>query len=79
MIDGDTFMSAAIKELAEEVGDEINIKSDDLIELGKFPLSCGGCDEYMSLMAFEYHLDLETFKKLMVGKEVLKESAKTFM
>lgn len=64
MIDGDTFVSAAIKELAEEVGEEISIDADDLINLGKFPLSCGGCDEFMTLMAFEYNLTKEMFRKL---------------
>lgn len=64
MIDGDTFNSAAIKELSEEIGSEIKISADDLINLGKYPLSCGGLDEFMTLMAFEYHLDEDTFNLL---------------
>lgn len=64
MIDGDTFNSAAIKELSEEIGSEISISTDDLINLGKYPLSCGGLDEFMTLMAFRYHLDTKTFDLL---------------
>lgn len=64
MIDGETFHSAAIRELEEEVGEEINISTHDLINLGKFPLSAGGCDEYMTLMAFEYTLSEKTFNLL---------------
>lgn len=64
MIDGESFHSAAIRELEEEVGEEINISTHDLINLGKFPLSAGGCDEYMTLMAFEYKLPEKVFNIL---------------
>lgn len=64
MVDGDTVACAALKELGEEIGTEIKINAEDLINLGRFPLSCGGCDEYMNLVAFYYDLDMETFEKL---------------
>lgn len=64
MIDDDEVNVAALKELSEEVGTEFNIKKDDLIHLGKFPLSSGGCDEYMILKAFEMDVSEDILKKL---------------
>lgn len=52
MVDGDTVNVAALKELQEEVGPEFNITSSDLVNMGRFPLSSGGCDEYMDLTFF---------------------------
>ena len=64
MIDDESFESAAIKELSEELGTDIKVSRDDLIFLDKFPLSCGGSDEYMSLFYFDYQLSEEQFKSL---------------
>lgn len=64
MIDDQSFESAAIKELGEELGTDIKVSRNDLIFLDKFPLSCGGSDEYMSLFYFDYNLSEEQFKSL---------------
>lgn len=64
MLDDDSVNVAALKELAEEVGSEFNIHPKDLIDLGKFPLSCGGCDEYISLKAFEIEVESSLLDKL---------------
>lgn len=64
MIDDGSFVSAALRELVEEVGSEFNVTEDDLIDFGKYPVSAGGSDEYISLMAFERHVDEKFIEKL---------------
>lgn len=64
MVDNDTVQCAAIKELGEEIGTDINISEDKLVDLGTFPLSAGGCDENIQLYAFEYNVTKEQLDSL---------------
>lgn len=64
MVDDDSVNVAALKELSEEVGPEFDISVSDLIDLGTFPISSGGCDEYMSLKAFEIYVNMELLDSL---------------
>lgn len=64
MIDDDAVHVAALKELSEEVGSEFDISPSDLLDLGKFSLSSGGCDEYMNLKVFVKNVDKSLLDKL---------------
>lgn len=64
MIDDGTFVSAALKELVEEVGPEFNVEQKDLIDLGSYPVSAGGTDEFLKLYAFEKTIDREILDKI---------------
>lgn len=64
MVDNDTVSCAALKELSEEIGNEFNITENDLINLGKFPLSAGGSDENIFLYAFEMEITEENLNKI---------------
>lgn len=64
MIDNDNFVSAALKELEEEVGPEFKITPSDLIDLGTYSVSCGGTDEHLKLFAFERSVDNDIIEKL---------------
>lgn len=64
MVDNDTVQCAAIKELGEEIGTDIDIDESKLIDLGKYPLSAGGCDENIQLYAFEYNITQDQLDSL---------------
>lgn len=64
MVDNDTVICAALKELSEEIGNDFNITENDLINLGKFPLSAGGSDENIFLYAFEMEITEENLNKI---------------
>ena len=53
MVDGDTVNVAALKELREEVGPDFDVVPSELVNMGRYPLSSGGCDEYMDLTFFK--------------------------
>lgn len=64
MVDNDTVACAALKELSEEIGTEFDLTEKNLINLGTFPLSAGGCDENIHLYAFEYEVDNKFLEKI---------------
>lgn len=64
MVDNDTVSCAALKELKEEIGDELSIDENSLVDLGKFPLSAGGSDENIHLYAFELEINEDILNKL---------------
>lgn len=57
MIDDGTVQSTALREFAEETGLTLALKEHDLMSLGTFTLSPGGCDERLTLYAIELELD----------------------
>lgn len=64
MTDGQSFTSAAIKELKEEVGPEFNVETHEIKFMGKFSVSCGGTDEHMGFYYFEKEIDKEILDKI---------------
>lgn len=80
MLDNDTFAGAAAKELKEEC--KIDIKEDQLINLGELALgsgkgalypSAGGCDESISLFACRKVVDKATIERFEGEKGELYE------
>ncbi|GAA4490275.1 NUDIX domain-containing protein [Gluconacetobacter tumulicola] len=55
MLEGGRLVSTALRELAEEVGTDLAVSADQMVELTTVWLSPGGCDEAITL----YAVDLE--------------------
>lgn len=62
MDENGNFIGVAAKEIKEETG--LTIVESALIPLGGIYPSPGGCDEYIKLYAYEYHLSEEEFVEL---------------
>jgi len=64
MLDGSTFSSTALRELAEEIGADLPVKADDLIELTRVWTTPGGCDEEIGLYYTELDISADLLAKL---------------
>ncbi|MBM9400276.1 NUDIX domain-containing protein [Gluconacetobacter azotocaptans] len=57
MLDGETFASTALRELSEEIGADLAVRQDMLVDLATVWLSPGGCDEAIALYYAVLDLD----------------------
>ncbi|MBB2200985.1 NUDIX domain-containing protein [Gluconacetobacter tumulisoli] len=57
MLDGGTLASTALRELSEEIGADLALRQDMLVELATVWLSPGGCDEAITLYYAVLELD----------------------
>lgn len=64
MLDGGELVSTALRELAEEVGRDLTVPADRLVELTTVWLSPGGCDEAITLYAVDLEIEAATMAAL---------------
>ncbi|WP_367160381.1 NUDIX domain-containing protein [Kozakia baliensis] len=64
MLDGGEFASTMLRELGEEIGADLPVKADDLIELTRYWPSPGGCDEAVAVFYAELDVSPELIAKL---------------
>ncbi|CAP56460.1 NUDIX domain-containing protein [Gluconacetobacter diazotrophicus] len=64
MLDGGQLVSTALRELAEEVGTDLTVRADMLVELTTVWLSPGGCDEAITLYAVDLDIDAQAMRAL---------------
>ena len=64
MVDGGNLVSTALRELAEEVGPDLVVPAERLIELTTVWPSPGGCDEAITLYAVDLEIDEATMRAL---------------
>lgn len=64
MLDDGSFVSKAIEEMAEEIGDDIVIREEDLVELDEALTSPGGSDESVKVYAAEIAVDAAALDRL---------------
>ncbi|GBQ96400.1 hypothetical protein GLI01_07160 [Gluconacetobacter liquefaciens] len=64
MVDGGNLVSTALRELAEEVGPDLVVPAERLMELTTVWPSPGGCDEAITLYAVDLDIDEATMRAL---------------
>ncbi|WP_130732218.1 NUDIX domain-containing protein [Komagataeibacter xylinus] len=64
MLDGGAFVSTALRELSEEVGTDLHVRAENLVELTRVWLSPGGCDEAIGLYYTELRIDEALARRL---------------
>ncbi|MBB2168797.1 NUDIX domain-containing protein [Gluconacetobacter aggeris] len=64
MLEGGRLVSTALRELAEEVGTDLAVSADQMVELTTVWLSPGGCDEAITLYAVDLEIDEAAMRAL---------------
>ena len=64
MTDGCSFISTALKELEEEIGPDFNVNENDMVFMGNYSVSSGGCDEHMAFYYFEKEVSKEVLEEI---------------
>lgn len=64
MLDGGAFSSSALRELSEEIGADLPVRADQLVELTETWTSPGGCDEAIRLYYAEIDVEPELIAAL---------------